>query len=398
MKSSPGKILERLAYNLRWTWHAPTTDLFHTLAPDVWDTTHNPIAVLGNVDSDALEVHAGRLAALAADLDDYLNCPPRVADAPRVAYFSAEFAVAECLPIYAGGLGVLAGDHLKAASDQRLPVFGIGLLYRYGFLRHDRLDTSTVPLRPVFAADGVPLEIGVPFPDRTVVARVWVAQVGRVPLYLLDTDLHRNREDDRWITADLYGGDQDTRLRQDMVLGIGGVRLVRSLGLLGLQVPPLIHHLNESHAAFVALERAAERMRGTDTTDFFAAHHRVASSIALTTCVPLARGDAFPAELIEAYLGAYRQRLGLTHTQLMALGRRDVGNPDEDFSMTVFARRSTRRAALQVQVTSSFQEAAFGKRPITWPQYLANPARTGPDRHEQPDDWPRILATCGPAV
>jgi starch phosphorylase len=388
MKSTPGEILERLAYNLRWTWHTPTTDLFHSIAPDVWDRTHNPIAVLNAIKS-APEAQSTKLAAQASDLDDYLNRQPQVADTPRVAYFSAEFAVAECLPISAGTLGVLAGDHLKSASDLGLPMLGIGLLYRYGSFRQrsdtlnhqheafDRLDTATLPLRPVLAADGVPLEIGVPFPGRTVLARVWVARVGRVPLYLLDTDLDRNREDDRWITGLLHGGDHDTRLRQAMLLGIGGVRLVRSLGVLGLEVPPRIYHLNEGHAAFLALERAAQRMRSADASDFFAAHQHVASTIAFTTHAPVAAAnDAFPAELIEAYLGDYRRRLGLTRTQFMALGRRDVANRDEDFSMTVLALRSAHRiptecanriyrplarlAPAQVQVTSSLQEAASG--------------------------------------
>ena len=353
MKSTQSEILQRLAYNLRWTWHTPTTDLFQKLAPDVWDSTHNPVAVLANIDAGALESHAELVAALDADLDDYLNCPPRVADTPRVAYFSTEFAVAKCLPIYAGRLGVLAGDHLKAASDLGLPMVGIGLLYRFGYFRqsidavnhqredYDRLDPASLPLRPVLAAAGVPLEIGVPFPGRTVVARAWVARIGRVPLYLLDTDFGRNREDDRWITGHLYGGDQDTQLRQDMLLGIGGARLVRSLSMLGLEVPPHVYHLNEGHSAFVALERAAKDMRGTDASDFFAAHQRVASTIAFTMHTPVAAGnDAFPAELMEAYLGDYRRRLGLTHTQFMALGRRDVGNRDEDFSMSMLALRS----------------------------------------------------------
>jgi starch phosphorylase len=229
---------------------------------------------------------------------------------------------------------------------------GVGLLYRYGYFHqeidaknqqrevYDRLETDDVTLRPVFASDGVPLEIGVPFPGRTVLARVWLAQVGRVPLYLLDTDLARNREDDRWITGHLYGGDADTRLRQEIVLGIGGARLIRALQLLGREVAPSVYHLNEGHSAFVAIERTAERMR-TSNVDFFSSHQQVAETLAFTTHTPVAAGhDAFSPELIEAYLGEYRQQLGLSHQQFMSLGRRRSDDAQEPFSMTVLALRS----------------------------------------------------------
>ena len=353
--SQPNSILTRLAYNLRWTWHTPTVDLFRSLAPDVWDATHNPLAVMGALRGapEILHAHASLLEAADADLESYLNRAPGVASAPRIAYFSAEFAVAECLPIYSGGLGVLAGDHLKTASDLGVPVIGVGLLYRYGYFRqtidgagrqrevYDRLETDTLPLRPVLAAEGVPLEIGVPFPGRTVLARVWMAQVGRIPLYLLDTDLARNREDDRWITGHLYGGDRDTRLRQEILLGIGGARLIQALRLLGAEAAPELYHLNEGHSAFVTLELAAERMRSTRASDFFAAHQQVAETVAFTTHTPVAAGhDSFPTELVEAYLADYRRGLGLGREEFMSLGRRDPGDDQEHFSMTVLALRS----------------------------------------------------------
>jgi glycogen phosphorylase len=234
--------------------------------------------------------------------------------APRVAYFSV-------------------------GSDLDLPVVGVGLLYRYG----DRVHPGTIPLRPVFAAEGVPLEIGVPFPGRTVVARVWLAQVGRVRLYLLDTDLLRNREDDRWITAHVHGGDRDTRLRQDVVVGIGGARLIQTLQLLGLEVAPEVYHLSEAHSAFIAIERAAQRMRSGTAGDFFTAHQHVAASVTFTMRTPVEAGhDTFPAELIDAYLGEYREGLGLSHEQFMSLGRLDPGAQQEEFSMTVLALRSAR--------------------------------------------------------
>jgi starch phosphorylase len=349
------RSLARLAYNLHWAWHGPTAELFHCLAPDVWQATHNPVAVMRAIahTPDVLAAHAEQLVTAVRDLDEYLTDVPHVRAAPRVAYFSAEFAVAECLPIYSGGLGVLAGDHLKAASDLGVPLLGVGLLYRYGYFRqridadgrqreeYDRLEPETVPLRPVLASDGVPLEIGVPFPGRLVLARAWVAQIGRVPLYLLDTDLPANREDDRWITGHLYGGERDTRLRQEMVLGIGGQRLIRALTLLGRELAPQLYHLNEGHSAFVAVELAAERLRTGAAPDFASAHQQVAERVAFTTHTPVAAGhDAFPSELVEAYLGKYREDLGLGHDAFMALGRPDVRTGDEDFSMTILALHS----------------------------------------------------------
>jgi starch phosphorylase len=299
------------------------------------------------------DVQEQRILALDFDLDEYLSRVPSSARSPRLAYFSAEFALAECLPIYSGGLGILAGDHLKAASDLGLGVVGVALMYRHGYFRqtidanggqresYDHLDPEQLPLRHVLVSDGVPLEIGVPLADRVVRARAWRAQVGRVPLYLLDTDIACNREDDRWITGHLYGGDSDTRLRQEMVLGIGGMRLLEALRVLGIEPAVNLYHLNEGHAAFAALERTAERMRQSGEPDFFRAHQRVAQSVAFTTHTSVAAGhDAFHPELIEAYLGGYREQLGLSHDAFMSLGRRQASNDEEPFSMTVLALRS----------------------------------------------------------
>lgn len=349
------QALNRLAYNLRSAWHAPTTELFRDLAPRVWDESHNPVAVVRALEMvlELPSAQAARVLELDFDLTDYLSRLPLATRAPRVAYFSAEFAVAECLPIYSGGLGVLAGDHLKAASDLGVPLIGVGLLYRHGYFRqavdangwqresYDDLVPEDLPLQPVFASGGVPLEIGVPLANRVVRARAWLAQVGRVPLYLLDTDIPANREDDRWITGHLYGGDSDTRLRQEIMLGVGGVRLLEALRVLGLEPAVEVCHLNEGHAAFVALERTAERMRQSGEPDFFTAHQQLTESLAFTTHTPVAAGhDAFHPELIEAYLGDYREQLGLSHERFMSLGRRQADNAQEPFSMTVLALRS----------------------------------------------------------
>src|SRR6266851_2115824 len=349
-------LLEQLAYNLRWSWDPKTRDLFQSLAPDPWARTHNPIAVLKSAanDPDLLAEHAESILERHGDLDQYLNRAPHVKDVPRIAYFCAEFAIAESLPIYSGGLGVLAGDHLKAASDLGLPLIAVGLLYRYGYFRqliddtgyqheaYDRLETDSVAVRPVLTPQGRPVVIEVPFPGRNVFARVWVAQVGRVPLYLLDTDLADNREDDRWITGHLYGGDQDTRIRQEIVLGIGGLRALRAV--LPADAQPAVMHMNEGHSAFLSLELAREQLASGAASTFDEAALRNAPRLAFTTHTPVAAGhDAFPSDLVEAYFNGYRQQLGLTHDEFMQRGRREQDANWERFSMTVLALRSAAR-------------------------------------------------------
>ena len=348
--------LEQLAYNLRWSWNSAVRDLFQSLAPEPWSRTHNPIAVLKAAanDPDRLAEHAESILEQHGALEQYLTATPRIKGVPRIAYFCAEFAIAESLPIYSGGLGVLAGDHLKAASDLGLPLVGVGLLYRYGYFRqvidetgyqheaYDRLDTDSVAVRPVLNAQGAPVVIEVPFPGRTVLARVWLAQVGRVPLYLLDTDLPENREDDRWITGHLYGGDQDTRIRQEIVLGIGGLRALRAV--LPADAQPAVMHMNEGHSAFLSLELAREQLASGAASTFDEAALHNAPRLAFTTHTPVAAGhDAFPSDLIEAYFSGYRQQLGLTHDEFMQRGRREQDATWERFSMTVLALRSAAR-------------------------------------------------------
>jgi starch phosphorylase len=349
-------VLEQLAYNLRWSWDPMTRALFESLAPDVWSRTYNPVAVqtVAANDPDRLAEHAESILERQADLERYLSLPPRLPGMPRVAYFSAEFAIAESLPIYSGGLGVLAGDYLKAASDLGLPLVGVGLLYRYGYFRqviddtgyqresYDRLDTDRIAVRPVTNAQAAPVTIEVPFPGRTVLARVWCAEVGRVPLYLLDTDLGENREDDRWITGHLYGGDQDTRIRQEIVLGIGGLRALRAV--LPTDAQPDVMHMNEGHSAFLALEFARERLVSGAANTFEEAALQVAPRLAFTTHTPVAAGhDAFPSDLVEAYFDGYRQQLGLTHDEFMQRGHKEHDVSWERFSMTVLALRSAAR-------------------------------------------------------
>jgi glycogen phosphorylase len=346
--------LRRLAYNWRWSWTSSAAQVFASLAPDVWQATHNPIAVLEAVDDCSLQRHADAIDAAVLDLRQYLASAP--AGLPRVAYLSAEFAISECLPIYAGGLGVLAGDHLKSASDLGLPLVGIGLLYRYGYFRqtldasssqrecYDQLDPTSVPLRPVVGLDGRPLRIAVPLARRTVVAGAWRADVGRVRLYLLDTNLPENDGDDRWITAHAYGGDRDTRIRQEIVLGIGGARLLRALYLAGHEPTPGVYHLNEGHSALLVLELARDRLLRGGAGSFSEAIDEVAEHVVFTTHTPVAAGhDAFPPELIETYLGDYARQLGLDMQRLLCLARRQPDAGDEPFSMTILALRGAAR-------------------------------------------------------
>lgn len=349
-------LLQQLAYNLRWSWNPATRDLFQALAPEPWSRTHNPIASLRSAanDPDRLAEHAESILEQHRNLEQYLHGAPLVKDVPCIAYFCAEFAIAESLPIYSGGLGVLAGDHLKAASDLGLPLVAVGLLYRYGYFRqvidetgyqheaYDRLDTDAVAVRPVLNPQGAPVVIEVPFPGRSVFARVWVAQVGRIPLYLLDTDLADNREDDRWITGHLYGGDQDTRIRQEIVLGIGGLRALRAI--LPPDAQPDVLHMNEGHSAFLSLELAREHLASGAAQTFDEAALLIAPHLAFTTHTPVAAGhDAFPSDLVEAYFNGYRQQLGLTHDEFMQRGRREQDATWERFSMTVLALRSASR-------------------------------------------------------
>src|SRR5215207_3155312 len=262
--------LNDLAYNLRWTWDHQTAGLFRRLDPARWEATnHNPVLLLRTTDQVRLNEAARdpgyrrELAGAAAELAAYLDADGLDTGLrPRVAYFSAEFGIAECLPIYSGGLGVLSGDHLKAASDLGLPLVGIGLLYQKGYFRqylnadgyqgetYPDNDFYNLPLTPILDAQGEPLLVHFDFPGRQAAARIWCAQVGRVPLYLLDTNLEENAPQDRDVTDYLYGGDRDTRIRQEITLGIGGVRALEALG-----IRPAVYHMNEGHSAFMGLER-----------------------------------------------------------------------------------------------------------------------------------------------
>lgn len=355
--------LSDLAYNLRWAWDPQARSLFRRLDDDLWERSdHNPVYMLGAFEQTRLE-EAARDPAFVAhytrccrDLDDYMQEPAtwfrataEGSEGLQVAYFSAEFGITGCLPGYSGGLGVLAGEHLKSASDLDLPMVGVGLLYQRGYFRqylnadgwqqegYAECDFHTMPVRPVADAAGAPLRIDVEMAGRQVTAQVWYAQVGRIQLYLLDTNIPGNPPFDRDITDELYGGDGEMRLRQEMLLGIGGMR---ALGALGIR--PMVCHMNEGHTAFLALERVRSLMREAGI-DFGQAREAVAVGNVFTTHTPVAAGnDFFAPDLVERYFGTFYRELGLDRDSFLGLGRQDPKDRREEFCMTTLALRLSR--------------------------------------------------------
>ncbi len=322
--------LERLSINLRWTWDKPTQDLFATIDEDLWRQVGcDPVALLGQVSPKRLDELAvdesflARLDALVGDLDDYLTRPlwyqqqvEHGAELPNgIAYFSMEFGVAEVLPNYSGGLGILAGDHLKSASDLGLPLIAVGLLYRSGYFRqsltadgwqhesYPSLDPQGLPLRQLTDRGGNPVLVDVAMPeDKQLRARVWVAQVGRIPLLLLDSDIPENDHGLRGVTDRLYGGDQEHRIKQEILAGIGGVRAIRAFIELEGRPSPEVFHMNEGHAGFLGVERIRELIDAG--LDFDTAVTVVSSSTVFTTHTPVPAGiDRFPVEMVRRYFG-----------------------------------------------------------------------------------------------
>ena len=357
------QALGSLARNFRWSWHAETARLFEQLDPALWEATnHNPVRLLQEIDPVRLEAAArsesyvAELNAGAASLDGYLNDSntwfqrtyPQLGEV-RIAYFSAEFAITESLRIFSGGLGVLAGDHLKSASDLGVPLVGVGLFYHDGYFtqrmdangkQHDVYTPADPRKLPVTLETrfGAPLLVEFPYLDRQLHAQVWRADVGRVALYLLDTDVPQNRAEDRHITDRLYGGNNEHRLRQEIVLGIGGMRALAALG-----VRPTVLHLNEGHAAFAAVERVRQVMEGESGT-FAALAERMSGGVAFTTHTPVPAGhDFFPADLMERYLGGYVWEMREPWQRFLALGRHDPADLDESFNMTLLALRMSGR-------------------------------------------------------
>ncbi len=353
-----------LAYNLWWTWTPSARDLFRRLDAASWELYRNPVQLLLNVEPGAWSPLLASPAFRAAydevtkALDAYLSGAggswyARRRGAPLrgpVAYFSAEFGLHHSLALYSGGLGVLSGDHLKSASDLGLPMVGVGLLYRQGYF-HQTLDAegrqqhfyptfdfSRLPMRPAADELGRPIEVAVPLPGREVWARVWVALVGRVPLLLLDCDVPRNDPADRAITHQLYVQGREMRLLQELVLGVGGVRALRALG-----IEPDIWHVNEGHCALLQLERLREfRNGGADSRDW---RDRLAEQVVFTTHTPVAAGnEQFDVELARRYLGPWTTALRLPLAEILALGRLDPVAAEAPMNLTILGLKTARRA------------------------------------------------------
>ncbi len=344
--------------NLRWSWDSRTRDLFRWVDPDKWDATvHDPVRLLGLTPADRLEALVGDpafmrfLAEVGDELQRYLAAPrwfQARSGSPlrQVAYFSPEFGIAEALPQYSGGLGVLAGDHLKAASDLGVPLVGIGLFYRHGYFRqaldaqgwqqenYPDLDPFSMALT---LCDDVRVEIDLA--GQPLVAQVWRADVGRVPLYLLDADVDENPPEMRTVTDRLYGGDVEHRLRQEMLLGVGGVRALEAL-----HVDADVFHTNEGHAGFLGLERM-RRAIVDHHMPLADAIEAVRAGCIFTTHTPVPAGiDRFPLELMDKYFGRWANECGVSVADLMALGHRPGDQPDERFNMAVMGLRLAGRS------------------------------------------------------
>ncbi len=350
--------LRTLAYNLYFSWSTDAKSLWRRLDPELWEqTSHNPVQLLGLIRQETLEEisqNQGFLAQMERvynQLISYLQEPNTWYRKQRpqgtqdcFAYFSAEFGLADCLPIYSGGLGILAGDHLKAASDLGIPLVGVGLLYQKGYFRQylnaegwqqERYpinDFYQMPMTLERRQDGSEVRIQVDYPGRQVHARIWRVDVGRVPLYLLDTNIPENSQYDQDICDELYGGDLDLRIHQEIMLGIGGVQALRALG-----IQPTVYHMNEGHSAFLSIERLRILVQEHHLT--FAEASQVAkSSQIFTTHTPVPAGiDLFPPDKIDYYLGRYYGILGLSREQFLALGRENTGDFSAPFSMAVLA-------------------------------------------------------------
>lgn len=377
-----------LVYNLRWAWNHDAIELFRW-DNDLWEKSdHNPALIVGTADQAKLEAAAAdegflaHLERVAQDFEAYQASEStwfhrkhgKVAR-PLVAYFSAEFGVTDCLSIFAGGLGILAGDHLKSASDLGVPLVGVGLLYQQGYFRqylneagwqqetYPDNDFHNLPLILERQADGTPLVIQVPFPGRQIVAQIWRAQVGRVPLYLLDTNIPANSRIDQDITDQLYGGDTELRVQQEMVLGIGGYHALEALGLT-----PSVYHMNEGHSAFLALERI-RRMMETRQLSFAEAREAACAGLIFTTHTPVPAGqDYFQPDLMARYFTDYARSLGLSFDNFLALGRKDPNDKQEPFCMTTLALRlaqsSNGVSRLHGQISRKMWQALWPHVPV----------------------------------
>ncbi|MGA9777795.1 MAG: alpha-glucan family phosphorylase [Limisphaerales bacterium] len=379
--------LAELALDMRWSWNHCADEVWRQLDPELWDLTHNPWVVLQTVSSDRLKKVLAK-QDFREKVEELASAKRQAAEAPAwfqkhhakapltcVAYFSMEFMLSEALPIYSGGLGNVAGDQLKAASDLGVPVIGVGLLYQQGYFRqvigkggeqqafYPYNDPGQLPITPLREPNGKWLRLEVKLPGYSVWLRAWQVQVGRVKLYLLDSNDAANFPAHRGITSELYGGGPELRLKQELVLGIGGWRLLKALG-----IQPQVCHLNEGHTAFAILERARNFMGETGQPfEVALAVTRAGNLFTTHTAVP-AGFDRFAPALIEPYIGDYAQRLGLTIQNLLALGRLNPDDPSEPFNMAYLAMRGSGAANGVSRLHGQVSRRIFASLFPRWPE------------------------------
>jgi starch phosphorylase len=351
-----------LAKNYWFVWNNDIEDLLRDIDPVLWETSYkNPVWLLNHVSQERYNALAedayyiNRLSMQVDSLKRYLGVPSPyafegvAAGSPAIAYLSLEFGVGLCLPVYSGGLGILAGDHLKSASDLNVPLVGIGLAYLQGYFRqymtpdgwqqerYPDYDFEQMPMQPATTPAGDPAVVHMDIAGRPLAAQIWEAKVGRISLYLLDTNIAENPEDFRTITARLYGGDLVMRIRQEILLGVGGIKALRILGL-----DPKVIHMNEGHSAFAGLERVRLSMKESNLS-FEVAVELAASGSIFTTHTPVPAGnDRFPPDLMQQYFEGYARDMGLAFKVFLGLGREDPRNDAEDFCMTVLALKLSR--------------------------------------------------------
>lgn len=379
--------LRKLAYNLRWTWHQSTKDIFAETDSNLWEEVErNPIELINQLSKSRIEtlladkLYLTKLELAEKNLNEYLNDTTwfqnkfsSAEQSTRIAYFCAEFGIHECLKIYSGGLGILAGDHLKAASDLGIPLIGVGLLYNRGYFRqflnpdgwqterYPQYDFHRLPIKLVRDGENNPITVNVDFPDRKVTCQIWKAQVGRVELYLLDSNILENESSDQSITDTLYGGDEEMRIRQEIILGIGGFRALQKLGL-----PPTVCHMNEGHAAFLSLERIRQFMQDHNC-DLRTARQCVVSGNVFTTHTPVPAGfDIFQKPLLAKYISKAVQDLGMDFEQFQRLGRIQKDSQTETFNMAVLAMENANHINGVSKLHASVSREMFADR---WPEY-----------------------------
>lgn len=380
-------VLDVLARNLRWCWHAPTAEFFASLDPQAWERVgEDPIALLGEITPERFEQLAAdpsvvdQAEALGDELRRYISQPRwyqqefhAEGKPEEIAYFSAEFGITGVLPQYSGGLGILAGDHLKSASDLGVPIVGVGLLYEAGYFRqsltrdgyqretYPLVDPNNLPVSLLREWDGTPARVAVPLPKgRTLGAQIWVAQVGRVPLLLLDSAIPDNDPESRSVTDRLYGGSKEHRIEQELLLGVGGVKALRTYARITGGPTPTVYHCNEGHAGFLAVERLRELMEGEEHVDLATAIEAVRSATLFTTHTPVAAGiDRFDKNLVRSYLGALPLP-GVQTEDLVSLGNESYPGGDPNvFNMAILGLRMARRANGVSKLHGSVSRAMF---------------------------------------